>query len=78
MDAPVNKLWPSPDEWERAEKAEKELKSLLRAWDDWSNGRPSETLELMSKIRQRWPDHYEQRETIRKMVKRLRELRNQA
>jgi hypothetical protein len=33
-------------------------------------------LELISKIRQRWPDHYLQREAIRKMVRQLREITN--
>lgn len=31
-------------------------------------------LELISKIRQRWPDRVLQREAIRKMVKQLREM----
>jgi hypothetical protein len=31
-------------------------------------------LELISKIRQRWPDRVLQREAIRKMVRQLREL----
>lgn len=69
-------LWPSPEVWANARKRDAELKQLIRDYNDFRAGRTQNPLDLMAAIRQRWPDRALQRETIRKLVQRLRDIRS--